>query len=57
VEIDLDVWPLAKELLPLLEEIERVEAMAAGEAAQNAIPGANSSEDDQQPENSRGRIK
>jgi hypothetical protein len=52
VEIDLDAWPLVKELLPLLEEIERVEAMAAGEAAQNAIPGANSAEDDQQPENS-----
>lgn len=31
VEIDLDVWPLVEELLPLLNELERIEALAAEE--------------------------
>ena len=31
VEIELDLWPLVAPLVPLLEELERVEAMAAGE--------------------------
>jgi hypothetical protein len=31
VEIDLDLWPLVESLVPLLEELERVEALAAGE--------------------------
>lgn len=31
VEIDLDLWPLVEPLVPLLEELERIEAMAAGE--------------------------
>jgi hypothetical protein len=30
LEVDLDVWPLVEELVPLLEEIERIEAIAAG---------------------------
>jgi hypothetical protein len=29
VEVDLDLWPLVEPLVPLLEELERVEAMAA----------------------------
>jgi hypothetical protein len=29
VEISLDLWPLVEPLVPLLEELERVEAMAA----------------------------
>jgi hypothetical protein len=33
VEISLDLWPLVEPLVPLLEELERVEAMAAAEAA------------------------
>jgi hypothetical protein len=32
LEVDLDVWPLVEELVPLLEEIERIEAIAAGKA-------------------------
>jgi hypothetical protein len=31
VEIDLDLWPLVEPLVPLLEELERIEALAAGE--------------------------
>jgi hypothetical protein len=31
VEIDLDLWPLVAPLVPLLEELERVEALAAEE--------------------------
>ena len=31
LEVDLDVCPLVEELLPLLEEIERIEALAAQE--------------------------
>ena len=31
VEADLDLWPLVAPLVPLLEELERIEAMAAGE--------------------------
>jgi hypothetical protein len=31
VEIDLDLWPLVAPLVPLLEELERVEALAADE--------------------------
>lgn len=31
MEIDLDVWPLVEELLPLLNELERIEALAAEE--------------------------
>jgi len=34
LEVDLDVWPLVEEMLPLLEEIERIEALAAGETEQ-----------------------
>lgn len=30
MEIDLDLWPLVLEMLPGLEEIERIEALAAG---------------------------
>lgn len=30
MEINLDVWPLVEELMPLLEEIERIEAIASG---------------------------
>jgi hypothetical protein len=30
MEIELDLWPLALEMLPGLEEIERIEALAAG---------------------------
>jgi hypothetical protein len=41
VEIDLDLWPLVAPLVPLLEELERVEAMAAKELA---------TDDDEQPE-------
>jgi hypothetical protein len=40
VEIDLDLWPLVEPLVPLLEELERVEALAAGEEPP---------EDDEQP--------
>jgi hypothetical protein len=40
LEVDLDLWPLVAPLVPLLEELERVEALAAeGEPA----------EDDEQP--------
>lgn len=31
MEIELDLWPLVAPLVPLLEELERIEAMAAGE--------------------------
>lgn len=31
VEIELDLWPLVAPLVPLLEDLERIEAMAAGE--------------------------
>ena len=41
MEIDLDLWPLVEPLVPLLEELERVEALAAGEEQP---------EDDEQPE-------
>jgi hypothetical protein len=30
LEVDLDVWSLVEELMPLLKEIERIEAIAAG---------------------------
>jgi hypothetical protein len=32
VEIELDFWGIIEPLLPLLEEIDRIEAIAAGEA-------------------------
>lgn len=32
MEIDLDVWPLVEELMTLLEEIERIEAIASVKA-------------------------
>lgn len=35
LEVDLDVWPLVEELLPLLEEIERIEALAAQEDSED----------------------
>ena len=31
MEVDLDLWPLVEPLVPLLEELERIEALAAGE--------------------------
>ena len=31
MEIELDLWSLVAPLVPLLEELERIEAMAAGE--------------------------
>ena len=31
MEIELDLWPLVAPLVPLLEELERIEAMAAGD--------------------------
>jgi len=31
VEVDLDLWPLVEPLVPLLEEMERIEDLAAGE--------------------------
>lgn len=34
MEVDLDVWPLVEELLPLLNELERIEALAATEEEQ-----------------------
>jgi hypothetical protein len=40
VEVDLDLWPLVAPLVPLLEELERVEALAAEEEP---------AEDDEQP--------
>lgn len=33
MEADLDLWPLVAPLVPLLEELERIEAMAAGKTA------------------------
>lgn len=30
VEVNLDVWEIVEELMPLIEEIERIEAIAAG---------------------------
>ncbi len=41
VEVDLDLWPLVAPLVPLLEELERIEAMAAGsvEPERPADPG------------------
>ena len=33
VEIELDLWPLVASLVPLLEEVERVEALAAEKLA------------------------
>ena len=30
MEVDLDLWPLVESLVPLLEELERIEALAAG---------------------------
>lgn len=35
MEVDLDVWPLVEELLPLLNELERIEALAATEEEQD----------------------
>jgi hypothetical protein len=32
VEIEMDFWGIIEPLLPLLEEIDRIEAVAAGEA-------------------------
>ena len=31
METELDLWPLVAPLVPLLEELERIEVMAAGE--------------------------
>jgi len=31
VEVDLDLWPLVEGLVPLLEELERIEREAAGD--------------------------
>ena len=31
MEVDLDLWPLVEPLVPLLEEMERIEDLAAGE--------------------------
>lgn len=44
MEIDLDLWPLVAPLVPLLEEVERVEALAAGETAAGS-PDANGQEE------------
>lgn len=49
VEINLDVWPLVEELLPLLYEIERIEALAAGKNEAEAT-GIHGKETDQGPE-------
>ena len=48
VEIDLDLWPLVAPLVPLLEEVERVEALAAGKTAA-ASPDANGQEETDHP--------
>jgi hypothetical protein len=43
VEISLDLWPLVEPLVPLLEELERVEAMAA-EGSASGSPHASDNE-------------
>jgi hypothetical protein len=46
VEISLDLWPLVEPLVPLLEELERVEAMAA----EGSASGSPHASDDGQTE-------
>jgi hypothetical protein len=38
VEVDLDLWPLVEPLVPLLEELERVEALAENEDGEPGPP-------------------
>jgi hypothetical protein len=53
MEIDLDVWPLVEELMPLLEEIERIEAIASGKTPATDTD-ADGQETDQRPEDCEG---
>lgn len=48
MEIDLDVWSLVEELMPLLEEIERIEAIASGKTPDTDMD-ADGQEADQRP--------
>ena len=42
--ISLDLWCFVEELLPLLREIERIEAMAAGDLDQECLSDISNAE-------------
>ena len=50
MEINLDVWPLVEELIPLLEEIERIEAIASGKTPNTDLDD-DGKKTNQRPEN------
>lgn len=45
MEIELDLWSLVEEMLPALEEIERIEALAAGVEAKGSEEPPEEAED------------
>ena len=49
VEIELDFWGIIEPLLPLLEEIDRIEAIAAGKTEADDLTTDGQEEGDQGP--------